>query len=793
MAERESGSEERIGAYQILGLLGRGGMGEVFLAWDDRLKRRVAIKRLRRDSDLHPSLRRRLLREARAVASLSHPAIVQVYDLLEDAAGDCLVLEYAEGKTLAATLAAGPLEPALAIRLVREIADGLAAAHAARIVHRDLKPENVIVTPSSHAKVLDFGLARMQATGEVILTQHGALLGTYHTMSPEQANGGEADERSDLFSLGVVLYEMLTGRSPFRGAYPLETLQRVTTQHPPRADTVRPGVPTRLGVLTERLLAKDPNNRPAGAADVVRELEAIEASLSAINLPVTESVSDQPTKIMPIVPYGPQDAISRSPTAPSSSAGLSALSRLRSWKVAAFALLAAAAVGAGLLWMSRPAKEPVRSEPLQPLRIVVPRPEVAGEDERLEMAASGVLTASLDALGSLEGVAALDPLQLVGSPKSAFEMARAAAADEVLAIRLETSGSLGRVTMRRIHGADGKVLWTDAFDAPLDRDLRLLANTVGIHLRRGYPRRRPRPGTIAPDVRDEDYAAFLEIKQRSDAGRIPTPFDLARLERIVKGSPRFLEAQLLASEVSLWLYRSSKEGAYRDQSMEFVQSARALAPNDPRPLQQRFRIEMAGDQPRAAAATLAQIEGLLPGDPQILVFRARISEHEGRMEEALAALRIAAERVPSWQNLNALADLEARMGHIAEARRNLKLILESSPDNIWALDTLAAIELFFGDLQEAGRIYEALTIKDPQRSFFNNLGVVRALQGRHEDTVKLLHRALAIDPDHSTPFSTWLRPSSTLDAGRRRKRSSGKSCGRSRETGLQAVSRPKTV
>ena len=156
------GSGERIGAYRVEKLLGRGGMGEVFLAWDDRLRRRVAIKRIRRDRTLDPALRQRLLREARAAAGLSHPAIVQIFDLIEDASGDCLVLEYVEGKTLAATLAAGPLETAFALRLAREIASGLAAAHAAGIVHRDLKPENVIVTPAGHAKVLDFGLARMR-------------------------------------------------------------------------------------------------------------------------------------------------------------------------------------------------------------------------------------------------------------------------------------------------------------------------------------------------------------------------------------------------------------------------------------------------------------------------------------------------------------------------------------------------------------------------------------------------------------------------------------------------------
>src|SRR6185369_12365501 len=142
------------------------------------------------------------------------------YDLMSDDAGDAIVLEYVEGSTLASRIAAGPLPPGEAVRLGRQIAEGLAAAHGAGLIHRDLKAENVIITPSGQAKILDFGLARPVSPRdeESTLTEHGALLGTCHAMSPEQAGGGEVDHRSDLFSLGSLLYQMLTGRAPFRGA-----------------------------------------------------------------------------------------------------------------------------------------------------------------------------------------------------------------------------------------------------------------------------------------------------------------------------------------------------------------------------------------------------------------------------------------------------------------------------------------------------------------------------------------------------------------------------------------------
>lgn len=739
---------ERIGAYQVVSLLGLGGMGEVFLARDDRLRRRVAIKRLRHDKGLTPAMRQRLLREARAVAGISHPSVVQVYDLIEDDGRDCLVLEYVEGKTLTAVLAGGgPLEPALAARLAREIAEGLAAAHAAEIVHRDLKSENVIVTPSGHAKILDFGLARMRAlTGEVVLTQHGAVLGTLHTMSPEQANGGEADERSDLFSLGVLLYEMLTGHSPFRGANPLETLRRVISEHPPRADVLRPGIPAQLAAVTEHLLAKDPAARPPSATQAALELETAERSAPSSN---PRGFSDTATTLMPGGERGVQ-TLARSSSAPASTAGLSVIRGKKSLWVFGPALLAVMLLGIATLLLRWPetGPEPPRVQPPrpQPLRIAVPKPAVDSSNERLALAASGVLTASLDALGSLEGLTPVDPLQLQGAPETPVGMARAVAAKEVLVASVEPSGTMARITLRRIRGSDGSVIWTRNFDAPAEpQDLSLLADAVGMNVRQAFPDARPKPGTLALEVRDKDYAEFLAIKQGIDSG---SPADLERLEKITQGSPRFLQGWLLASDVALTRFRSSKEIADYDRALALVRRAEELAPADPRPLRMRLKIELAGEQPKVAVATLDRLGKLLPGDPQLLVQRAELAQKEGRNEAALGLLRTAAERVPSWRNLYRLAGAEVTNGKVPEARRHLEKALEISPGNQWVLEELAGIEMRNGDLERAQRIYLDLIDRTPQRQHFTNLGLVRLFQNQYEEAIATFHQALAIEPDH---------------------------------------------
>ncbi len=287
----------RVGAYRLESLLGRGGMGEVFLAWDERLERHVALKRILPEPPPDERARRRFRREARAIARLSHPAIVQVFDLLDDGGDDCLVMEYVEGRSLVELIAAGDLDLDTVLRLGTEIAEGLAEAHARGLIHRDLKPENVRVTRSGHAapgraKILDFGLARLAwnegldgVSMAAALTESGPLVGTVHTMSPEQASGRPVDHRSDLFALGGLLYEMLAGRAPFRGANVLDTLRRVTGEEPEALAGLRPDLPPALVELVHDLLAKEPADRPPNARLVADALDRLRAASAGTEAP----------------------------------------------------------------------------------------------------------------------------------------------------------------------------------------------------------------------------------------------------------------------------------------------------------------------------------------------------------------------------------------------------------------------------------------------------------------------------------------------------------------------------
>jgi serine/threonine-protein kinase len=274
----------RLGVYRVERPLGRGGMGEVLLAWDERLDRHVAIKRIRSDKPIDPRNRARFRREARAIARLSHPVIVQIFDLVETPDGECIVMEYVDGKGLDRVIAGPPLSLGFVLKLAAELAEGLSQAHAKGLVHRDLKAQNVLVTPSGHAKILDFGLTRIlggdghrvgEEPPEEPLTEPGMLIGTASAMSPEQARGNIVDHRSDLFAFGSLLYHMVTGRPPFVGSNLLDTLYKVTSHKPTSVTELRPEVPAELGALINRLLAKEPAERPQSARLLMTELERI--------------------------------------------------------------------------------------------------------------------------------------------------------------------------------------------------------------------------------------------------------------------------------------------------------------------------------------------------------------------------------------------------------------------------------------------------------------------------------------------------------------------------------------
>jgi serine/threonine protein kinase len=278
-----------LGPYQVVAKLGEGGMGEVYRARDTRLERDVAIKVLGADFAKDEDRVRRFRIEAQATGALHHPNILSVFDVGTHEDAPYLVTELLEGETLRARMDAGRLPLSKALDLARQVASGLAAAHAKGITHRDIKPENLFVTTDGHLKILDFGLAKASplapgatagpSDSSTVLAPHqteaGVVLGTVGYMSPEQVRGDTADPRSDIFSFGIVLYELLSGDRPFKGDSAVQTMNAILTEDPPEIVTTGKPLPPALERVVRHCLEKKPDERFQSARDLAFALDAL--------------------------------------------------------------------------------------------------------------------------------------------------------------------------------------------------------------------------------------------------------------------------------------------------------------------------------------------------------------------------------------------------------------------------------------------------------------------------------------------------------------------------------------
>jgi serine/threonine protein kinase/tetratricopeptide (TPR) repeat protein len=284
-------SGDKIGHYELIRLLGRGGMGEVYLARDTVLERNVALKFLPDELENDPKMKERFIREAKSAAALDHPFICKIYETGAHAGKAFIAMEYVEGKTLKDVMEEEPVSLRDAVRITVEIGEALENAHKAGIVHRDLKPANIMISAQGHTKVMDFGLAKhilpqgdlggmTRTLSQQSITEHGAIAGTIAYMSPEQAKGGTIDTRSDIFSLGIILYEMIAGKNPFSKPTPIETLTSILRDAAPATRVTPKSVNPVFNPIVHKALAKDPEERYEEIGDLVADLKVAQREIS---------------------------------------------------------------------------------------------------------------------------------------------------------------------------------------------------------------------------------------------------------------------------------------------------------------------------------------------------------------------------------------------------------------------------------------------------------------------------------------------------------------------------------
>jgi serine/threonine-protein kinase len=431
----------RLGSYEIVAPLGAGGMGEVYRARDTRLGREVAVKVVAGDAARDPSALARFEREARSVAALSHPNIVALYDVGQEQGVAFAVMELLDGEPLDRYLGRQRPSARQAVRIAIALAEGLAAAHARRIVHRDLKPANVFVTRGGLVKILDFGLAKQDpvhsAVGgtATVETEPGVVLGTVGYMAPEQVRGEPADERTDVFALGCVLYEMLAGRSPFARAAQAETLAAILRDEPAALGAGADVASARLAAIVQRCLEKAPERRFQSVRDLAFALEEADAD-------------DGHNSTGLVDPHA---------------------RRGRLMIASAVAVVALAAASAVFVWHPWTAPSP---SPVGAIRSVAVLPLVnRSPDSAEELFADAItedLTNTLGAIGSWRVAAPHSAMTFRGTQKPPREIAQELGVDAVVDGSVLRTGSHVKVTVELTDARLGRQLWSDTYDRNVD-------------------------------------------------------------------------------------------------------------------------------------------------------------------------------------------------------------------------------------------------------------------------------------------------------------------------------------
>jgi eukaryotic-like serine/threonine-protein kinase len=380
------------GRYELTTLLGRGGMAEVRRAQDLRLGRTVAVKRLRADLATDPTFQARFRREAQSAASLNHPSVVAVYDTGEEVAPDdpslslpYIVMEYVEGRTLRDILREGrKILPERALEIIAAVLSALDYSHRAGIIHRDIKPANVMLTPTGDVKVMDFGIARAVADSSATMTQTAAVVGTAQYLSPEQARGEQVDARSDLYSAGCLLYELLTGRPPFVGDSPVSVAYQHVREEAPPPSTYDPEITPAMDAITMKALAKRVDERYQSASEMRADVERALEDRPVLAPAVLGAAAAETEHFLPPPPMESPTAVNGAVTTTGDQEAVGR--RRKAWWIVLAALLVAAVIAALILVPQLTADEPTPTSRVPDLQeLTVGQADRVLEAEGLEL------------------------------------------------------------------------------------------------------------------------------------------------------------------------------------------------------------------------------------------------------------------------------------------------------------------------------------------------------------------------------------------------------------------------
>ncbi len=676
MAQEDGATVARqsVNQYEIISPLGAGGMGEVYLAEDTRLERRVALKFLPSLFTQDKGHMRRFEQEARAVAALSHPNVCVIYEVVKAAEGDtCIVMEYVDGVTLRDRLAEGPMKVGGALDVAIQAASALAAAHAAGIVHRDIKLENIMLRRDGYVKILDFGLAKLtgpltsaidnEAVTKTQVTSPGMVLGTVSYMSPEQARGLPVDERTDVWSLGVVLYEMLTGRQPFAGATPTDVIISIAEREPPPLAEYLSEVPAKLEQIVKQALAKDREKRYQTAEAVLTDLKSLKHELE-IGAEVARYKPDSGSTF----PTSPQKIVT-------SRLFPFALSRSRILMLAGLIgiLVIVGLVSARFFRQSSPPPPGIKS------LAVLPLANLSG-DQSQDYFADGMtdtVIAGLAKVGALSVISRSSVMQYKGSQRPLAEIAQELGVDALVVGSVQRSGEQVTVNLKLMHEPGDRELWSRKYNRDL-RDILALQNEVAlgvtgasqIELSSQDQTRLARARAVNPVAYDYYLRGRFNLNRQTKADNEAA---IAMFEQAVTADPNFAAAHAELAQACVWrsFLFTPDEKQWEEKAFVAVEKALSLDPD-------------LGEAHLARGRLLWTPSNQFPHDKAIQEYRRALALNPS-LDEAR----------------NQLALVYGHVGLLDEARQELERAVAINPSNTVARFRIGEILLFQGKFEQA--------------------------------------------------------------------------------------------
>jgi serine/threonine-protein kinase len=785
--------------YRILEKLGAGGQGTVYKAVDTKLGRTVVIKVLPPELTLKEANLKRFEREARLASALDHPNICTIFDLNEAGGVHYIAMQYVQGRNVRQLVAGRPLELRSALLICIQVSDALAAAHARGIIHRDIKAGNVMVTDAGQVKVLDFGLAKLLDPDaahygnihHTELTEIGVPYGTATYAAPEQARGDRVDHRADIFSTGVLLYEMLTGTWPFHGKTSIDVRHAVLHDQPLPLAEARPGqTPPRLQQILDRTLAKDPRDRYQKIEDFRDELKSVLREISAVGTDPSQIIDES------MMPVAPRHISSPSPMA-------RALRWLRN--ITSTEPVTSTPMRASQTSQPQEGHEtPLTSTGDQPHKSVAILPfRNLSNDEAASFYEFALADAVITELAQLRSLV-VRPSSLIskyqGVTEDPREIGRELSVNAVLAASFIKAGERFRVTAQLIDVAGGDILWSDRVDVAAgdiitvqDTIAQRIVDGLRIELSPAELGQLARPVTVNPEAYEEnlrgrdDFARFVNrtLAQQDIADAIqhfrrateldPTyalahsglgicyanrvfkgfgdTEDYARAEEALKAAlkldPQLVEARL--HMVYIYLERGEKTRARAE-----VERLRREAPNDPavhRVAANIYRLDGEYDRTLRAYDRLVRLN---PAERVVALYnRARVFAYQGRFDEAMRELDQAIAIEPDHPYVKTfLARVLYYRGELEDAANLIRQVLEHNPGQDGIRPILAMCLSRQGQHAEArAQLTErAQQVAAADHDIAYWVGSVYALEGEHDLAFKWLERAISLGNENRAWF-----------------------------------------